>query len=310
MTAPIFRNPDLQRQFDEDGFVQIQLMLPEDIAALREMYGQFFPESPQAFHSSSYLSDFEKKKEISDAIVAVLSPRIAEIFQDYTVFGSAFLTKNTGKSGQMPMHQDWTIVDEKEAIAVNIWTPLQAADAVNGSLQVLKGSHAFLPVLRAPSLPFFYESYQEAIQENLTLLEVQAGEAVVLNQATIHASPPNMSEEVRLAITTGLKTAGAPMRFHYETEPGKLEVFAMEDDFLLRFEDFHADIFQRPKFGESLGLIDFVQENPGPEAILKMINAAGGVEKNAVAVTAPDEAEPNPSPKPRAKSFWTRLFGA
>ena len=296
MTPAIFKDAQTQQKFDEDGFVHIKIMSAEDVAELRNLYSEFFPESPQAFHSSSYLGDFEEKKAISDAIVAILMPRIDAIFNDYTVFGAAFLTKNVGQRSQMPMHQDWTIVDENAAIAVNIWTPLQDSDAVNGSLQVLKGSHAFLPVLRAPSLPFFYDKYQAAIQENLTLLEVKAGEAVILNQATIHASPPNLSQDVRLAITTGLKTKGAPMRFHYAVEPGKLEVFAMEDDFLLRFEDFHADIFERPKFGESLGLIDFKQENPGEEAILRMIQAAGQVTAKEVVAEKP-------------RSFWARLFG-
>lgn len=304
MIAPIFIDPTLQKQFETAGYVQLELMPQEDVAHLRACYAQYFPDSPAAFHSSSYLADYQQKKEISDAIVSILAPRLAAIFQNYTVFGSAFLTKNVGNHGQMPMHQDWTIVDEREAVAVNIWTPLQDTNAQNGSLQVLEGSHAFLPVLRAPTLPFFYEPYQAEIRAHLHLLDVKAGEAVILNQALIHASPPNLSDQVRLAITTGLKTAGAPMRFHYAAEPGKLEVFAMDDDFLLRFEDFHQDIYARPQFGESLGLIDFVQENPGSDFILDKIRNANG---------KPSQRDCDVPPQAMAqtqKSFWKRLFGA
>jgi ectoine hydroxylase-related dioxygenase (phytanoyl-CoA dioxygenase family) len=274
-SPPIFQDPALQARFETEGYVQVRLLEAEDIVALRKLYAHYFPESPRAFHSSSYLQDFDKKKEISAAIVQIMQPRLEAVFQNFTTFGSAFLTKNVGNDSLMPMHQDWTIVDEGRAVAVNIWTPLQDANAQNGSLQVLRGSHRFLPVLRCPTMPFFYYAYQDAIRANLTLLEVKAGEAVILNQALIHASPPNLSNEVRLAITTGVKTAGAPMQFHYVCGEGQLEVFAMDDDFLLRFEDFHHDIYDRPKFGKSLGVVPFVQQHPGDDAILKLIAEAG-----------------------------------
>lgn len=296
---PIFVNADLQQEFDTKGFVQIDLLSPEDIAALRSLYAEYFPESPRAFHSSSYLHDFARKKEISNAIVEIMRPRLDRIFHNFCYFGSAFLTKNTGRESQMPLHQDWTIVDESRYVAVNIWSPLQDTDAHNGGLQVLPGSHRFLPILRCPTLPFFFEPYNAQIQPHLLQLTVPAGQAVVLNQALLHASPPNMSDTMRLAITTGIKTAQAPMRFHFQPEPGKIEVFAMDDDFLLRFDDFHKDIYERPKFGESLGVIPFEQAHPGEEVILRMIRAANPLPEAVGAVV----------PAPVRKGFLSRLFG-
>ncbi len=300
---PIFKNRDHQLQFETEGFVLVDLLLPEDIAALRKLYAQYFPASPQAFHSSSYLADFALKKEMSDAIKAVMQPRLDAVFHRFSCFGSAFLTKNTGPSSTMPMHQDWTIVDETQSVALNIWTPLQDADAHNGSLQVLRGSHRFLPVLRCPTIPFFYEEFKQQMQQSLTQLDVRAGQAVVLNQALIHASPPNMSPDVRLAITTGIKTAGTPMRFHYVSAPGELEVFAMDDDFLLAFDDFYKDIYERPKLGTSMGMIPFVQANPGREAILEKIASV------SESVSGRVSEERQAAPVVEKVGFWKRLFG-
>jgi ectoine hydroxylase-related dioxygenase (phytanoyl-CoA dioxygenase family) len=297
---PIFLNRDHQAQFETEGFVQIELLTAADIAALRALYAQYFPTSPQAFHSSSYLPDFALKKEMSRAIQAIIYPRLESTFHNFSSFGSAFLTKNTGLSSTMPMHQDWTIVDESQYVAVNIWTPLQDADAHNGGLQVLRGSHRFLPILRCPTLPFFYEEYKVEMQASLTQLDVRAGQAVVLNQALIHASPPNLSADVRLAITTGIKTAGTPMRFHYASAPDELEVFAMDDDFLLAFDDFYNDIYARPKIGMSIGTIAFAQPTAAPQVILEKIKAA-----------APKVAplvEPL-QPASERIGFWKRLFG-
>lgn len=274
MSHTIFKDSALQAQFDQDGYVQIPLLEPQDIPALRTLFQQYFPNPAPGFFSSSYLPDFELKKEISQAIVAILEKRMASYFANYRLLGSAFLSKNPGKRSEMPLHQDWTIVDESEHVAVNVWTPLQDADQRNGSLQVLKGSHAFLPVMRAPTLPFFYEPYQSDMRQSLTPLSVKATEAVVLNQAVIHASPPNQTTDCRIAITTGMVSSAATTQFFYQEKPGELEVFDMEDDFFLRFKDFHKDIFQRPTFGKSRSKIPFQVPGASPESIREKIRAA------------------------------------
>ena len=275
MGREIFQDADLQKAFDKDGFVQISLLEPEDIPLLRGLFEKYMPDPPAGFFSSSYLTDFSEKKEISEEIVKIMLPRIARVFKNFRVFGAAFLSKNPGARSEMPMHQDWTLVDETEHVAVNIWSPLQDANQQNGSLQVLPGSHAFLPILRAPTLPFFFEPYQAEIRQNLRNLVVKATEVVVLNQAVVHASPPNLTTDCRMAITTGLLSADAPMRFLYQAQPDTLEVFDMEDDFLLRFENFHEDIFRRPSFGKSQGTIPFQLPKATPELIRKQIAAAG-----------------------------------
>lgn len=297
---PLFVNLDLQRQFDEMGYVQIELLRPEDVVELRRLYHHYFPDAPQAFHSSSYLPDFACKQAMSAAILAVMQPRLDAVFQNFHAFGSAFLTKNRGQDSLMPMHQDWTIVDESRYVAVNIWTPLQDATAHNGCLQVLPGSHGFLPILRCPTLPFFYQDLQQVILDHAVQLEVAAGQAVVLNQALVHGSPPNLSDAPRLAITTGIKTATAPMRFHYACGEGELEVFAMEDDFLLRFEDFHQDIYARPQFGESLGRVKYAPPHLSREALIEMLTR----HKPADNVAPMTQTEP-----PKKKGFWRKWLG-
>ena len=91
-----------------------------------------------------------------------------------------------------------------------------------------------------------------------------------------------------------------PMRFHYQSAPGELEVFAMDDDFLLRFEEFHKDIYERPKFGESIGKIPFVQAHPGREALIEMIRKSGG-RSSDLSVSVGAEV--------KKQSFFQRLFG-
>lgn len=274
MVTAIFKNKQLQKEFDTNGFVKISLLDEADVKKLKGLYGHYFPQPSQDFFSSSYESNFLLKKEISNAIGEIIFPKLKHIFVDFTWFGSAFLSKGNGIRSEMPMHQDWTIVDESKYIALNIWTPLQDTDANNGTLEVLAGSHKWHNVLRAPTLPFYYNGFQEQLKQKLTVLPTKATEAIVLNQAVIHYSKPNKTDKMRVAITTGIKTANAPMLFHYwdKNMPNAIEQFKQDDDFLLKFTDFHKDIFSRPQMGESVGTTSFQYKVAGAEEVSQLLN--------------------------------------
>lgn len=273
---PIFRNAQQQSQFDADGFLKITLLENSDIEALSALFKKYFPNPSQDFFSSSYENDFLLKKEISNSIGEILLPRLEQIFVNYTWFGSAFLSKGNGQRSEMPMHQDWTIVDETQFIALNIWTPLQQTTEANGTLEVIPGSHHWHDTLRAPTLPFYFNGFQNQIKGYLKPIPTQAGEAIVLNQAVIHYSKPNTTNDIRAAITTGIKTSGAPMIFHYwdKNKPGEIEQFSMDDDFLNSFTEFHQSIFKRPTLGKSLGTKAFTLKNPTQEEVNKLTGLA------------------------------------
>lgn len=295
MSKRIFKDPAHQEAFETEGFVQLQLLQAGDISELLALFDHYFPEPAEGFFSSSYLNDFDLKKEISGKVAAIIDRRLRTHFVDYRLFGSAFLSKTAGNRSEMPMHQDWTIVDEEKYVAVNVWTPLQDANKENGSLEVLKGSHAFAPVRRSPTIPFFWAGYEGEMQKSLTALEVKAGEAVVLNQALVHYSPANQTDSVRVAITTGLLSAAASMEFYYQSEPGTLEVIDMEDDFLLRFEDFHEAIFKRPVFGKQRETVAYQHPDIPREQIMTYLKGLR-------------PAEPAEEPA-AAAGFWSRIKG-
>lgn len=273
MVKAIFKNKEQQKQFDEDGFLKIPLLTEENIAGLKAIFNTYYPNPSADFYSSSYENDFETKKEISNAIGKIIVPNLEKIFVDYTWFGSAFLSKGNGPRSEMPMHQDWTIVDETQFIALNIWTPLQDTNDENGTLEVIRGSHKWHSELRAPTLPFYYNGYQDKLKSKLISIPTKATEAIVLNQAVIHYSKANKTNNTRLAITTGLKSTGAPMIFHYwnKEEPHVIEQFNQEDDFLIRFTNFHTSIFQRPTIGESIGKKPFHPVKMNVEEVDRLI---------------------------------------
>lgn len=260
MSVRIFKDQNQQELFDKQGFICLPFLSPQEVQELNDFFDELHPQlNENGFFSGSYSSDFEYKKRASDKIVEVFSRAYDNTFIDYTPFGGAFLYKTPGEQSELAAHQDWTIVNEDEAIALNCWVPLCDVTIKNGPIMILPGSqYAKHPVLRAPTLPFFFSGNDDLVVDELEAMEVPAGTAVILNQSVIHYSPSNQSSEVRKAITAGVKSKGDQMRFHYKLpNEDKLEVFEEDDDFLLRFDNFLEDIGQRPKNGKSVGFIDY-----------------------------------------------------
>ena len=274
MIQHIFKDTALQNTFNKDGFVKINLLKEEDVRILSQIYEEYSEGDLAYFFASSYLDDYDKKTEISNRIQTIIKPRLEEHFIDYRSFGSSFLVKGVGNNSEMPMHQDWTIVDEQRYAAINIWTPLIETTERNGTLELLKGSHNWNKTIRAPTLPFYFESYKEEIKKKLTIVNTKPGEAIIINQATIHYSKPNLSAKNRIAITTGITSKDAPLRFYYwnKKTPDQIERFEQEDDFLLGFTNFHKAIFERPLLGKSVGLEDFNPPDIAPQEVAHFLD--------------------------------------
>lgn len=291
MKEPILRNKEFQKEFDENGFVKLKLFSSSEIEELNDLRENYFPGDPSSFFSSSYLNDFKKKKEVSDTLSHLILSRLKQELINFRLIGAAFLIKGTGPKSEMPMHQDWTIVDEQQFYAANLWIPLTETNETNGTLELLKGSHKWNNAVRAPTLPMVFAGLEEKIKPYLTSVEMKIGEVILLNQATIHYSKPNNSSRVRPAITAGVISHDAPLKFYYyDTQREEIEEFLQDDDFLLRFENFHEAIYQRPIFGQSVGVFDYsipyLTEN-------ELNNWLG----NTMQV------------KPSKRSFFQRIFG-
>jgi hypothetical protein len=260
MAKRIFKNELHQSLFDKQGFIVLPFINSEEVEALNLFFDELHPNLAQSgFFSGSYSSDNNYKKRASEKIVEVFNRAYQELFINYTPFGGAFLYKVPGANSELAAHQDWTILDEQKNVALNCWVPLCDVTLKNGPIMILPGSHFDnFNVIRAPTLPFFFSGEEQMVLKELLPMEVKAGTAVILNQSVIHYSPPNMGNTVRKAITAGIKSKDAQMYFHYKVpEKDELEVFEMNDDFLISFNDFANDIGKRPYLGKSIGLMPY-----------------------------------------------------
>lgn len=252
----LFKNEKLQQQFDLNGYVVVPFLEEAQVAALREFFFAKHPQLPDGFYSSSFNTDETHKQSVNDKIESVLSGHVSSHFHSIKKLGGCFLNKQPGAQSEMPIHQDWTVVDEPNFDSITIWIPLQDVNEKNGAIQVIDGSHRFSSALRSPSLEDPFKNIQAELRKDLKLLPMKAGEAFIFSQALLHASPPNLSNEPRIAVTYGLIDAAAQLLFYHKNEEGKVEQYFVEEDF---FQRYNTQIGQRPNFGELKNVFDYQQ---------------------------------------------------
>lgn len=253
----IFNNELLNNQFELNGFVVIPLLNSAEVKLLNDAYDSNLFNNPEGFYSTSFSANEATKSLLSNAINQIIEPKAKNIFNPFKALGSCYLSKSPGAAGKMPLHQDWTVVDESKYDSLTIWIPLQDVNEHNGALEVIPGSHRFSKELRSPFFDNPLALIENELRKDLQLVSLKAGEAIIFSQALIHASAENKSNKARLAITYGLIPEQADLLFYYNNpETGLAEKYIVPTNF---FEKYNTNIGKKPDIGE---LIDTFEYKP------------------------------------------------
>lgn len=253
----IFRDDILQKRFETFGYVVVPFLSSDEIQALSICLEENFKDIPAGFYSTSFSADEMAKQASSSQIDDIFETKVNAFAAPYRKLGNCFLTKSAGERGEMPIHQDWTVVDEPKFQSMTIWVPLCDVDQTNGAMQVIDGSHLFSNALRAPTLPNAFAGVTSEMRPDLKSISMKAGEALVFSQALLHASPPNLSEKRRDVITFGFIPENAELVYYYKNDQDKVEKYQVPDTF---FGQYNTDIGSRPKLGTLVS--EFAYEQP------------------------------------------------
>ncbi len=235
---PTFQDPDTQARFDRDGFVVVDVFSPAEIAQLREDARRLDPPT-RGFATSVEITDEEYRNRVHEVLSERFQAPAASLFVDHAMNLTAVAVKWPGEAGLKPVHQDWTFSDETRFRAVNLWAPLVDTTEHNGTLAVLPGSHRALNRLRpAPHFPSGYHDPVEGLtMADLQCIDVRAGQAIALDLALVHGSPPNRSDEPRVVVAANFLPRASPISYYY-----------CRDDELVQYRDVSADFFRRFDF--------------------------------------------------------------
>lgn len=288
----LFKNDDLQAQFDRDGYVKLPLLEDTEVQELLNGYlsRNFDNKIEAGFHISLDNQNESLVKEVGESIKQVLVPRTEALLENCKVFTASYVIKEPGLQNIVPPHQDWSFVDENEFCSATVWTSLVDVTEQNGALGVIRGSHRLFDHPRSSPSP---QSKSPLADHIFTLfpfvevIEMKAGESLIFDNRLIHASPPNLSDQPRIAVGIGITQREAQLKHFYqlpETNPPVLQEFDVDETFFTWFNNKRlSDLFEAGKSPEGLSKVrTFERAVPtlSKEEMEAFVSELDGVEYN------------------------------
>ena len=224
----IFQNNKLEQEITQNGFVVIDLFSDDEIQSLTSLFNQYSFEITEDFHSTHFSNKRAYKKEVNAVINRVIEQKTIHLFEMYQPIFSNFMVKNPSSKSIMPLHADWTYVDENTFRSFACWIPLVDTTFENGALGIVPNSHLFPINWRGPRIPSPFHAFNEYIIQNYgKVIPMKKGQCVVYDHRLLHFSPPNLSSLVRPAINVVFTPKEASIYHYMQTENAK-ETFKFE----------------------------------------------------------------------------------
>ena len=245
MQRHIFKDAQKQADFEKNGFVIVDFIGKNEIKDLLDYYHLEVKNesSDHGFHVSLDGSEPEGVETISKKIASVMTQGLEQYFDRCKIFTASYVVKEPGPQFIVPPHQDWSFTQEPEFCSLTVWTPLLDVDANNGGLGVIEGSNRFFHYSRSSPSPQSRSPLTDHVFDlfpYIKVKELKAGQALIFDNRTIHASPPNMSEQVRIGVGIGVMAEEAPI-LHYYQNPNKEEeellVYKVDEEFYYRYNN-------------------------------------------------------------------------
>lgn len=199
---------------DRLGFCTLRVFDDTPIQQLRDLYSEHFEQQPiNEMYASHNSNPAEKGIAISNAIQTIVGDKLQTLLPDYNYFIGHFMVKGAHVDKEFSLHQDWNIVDETKHKSYQIWIPLQLTTTVNGGMFVVPGSHKFFNNFRSGSYSIPVVPYCNEIKAICTDINVPAGNILIYHNGLFHASHPNNTDEIRIAVIVNFVEKNAPTYF-------------------------------------------------------------------------------------------------
>lgn len=269
MLRKTFLDPELEAQFQKDGYVIVPFISEEEVEVLKQAFFDSLPMSGGNILAGETGVDMEEitydftfidknpafKKKVFDIIAERFQPHADRILDQYRpIIANYIRKKETG--GEVPLHQNWAFIDETKATSVSIWCPLVDSNEENGTLQLVPGSHKRYGRYRGPMVPWELEGIKHEIIDNyLVPANIKAGQAVVLDDSIVHYSAINKTQGLRLAIQLIMLPREMPS-IHYHLDhhqsPKQVDVLEVDHNFFMEFNP-----WKKPENVKRIGTIPF-----------------------------------------------------
>lgn len=238
--TPFFKSSKIQNKIKKDGYCVINLLSKKEIDQLMLGFEQLKQsvsgDFGEQFWPSGRCPDPTIRKLAKSKIEEVVPARLKEILVKdcFDFIGGTYLIKPPSAHSALNPHQDSSHVDEFKHFSIYAWIPLQDVSKKNGAVRVLPKSHYIDIKQRSLNVPWVFKEHTDLLNEYMIDIPMQAGQVLLFDAGLIHSSPPNMSENTRVAVNFYIHNNSCPFTHFYEddeTPKGMVELFEVTPDF-------------------------------------------------------------------------------
>lgn len=235
-------DPAQQAAFERDGYVVVDLV---DTAAVAELQGCYNDLDHATHEDWPWVDGFETslydprpayREQILHDAERVLGPALKRVLVQYRIVFANWLVK-VPHAAEVPLHADWTFLDESRFSSVTVWCPLAdtSVSLGNGPLGVVVGSQDQIDFLRVANVAA-YDRCVEAVEGlERAIPDLRAGQAIVMDNRVVHFSPPNLTDRSRLALGCVVGPVEADLHHYWLHDDGRLLRFQLDRSFYLNY---------------------------------------------------------------------------
>ncbi len=238
-----FVDPAVEADLIEQGYATIPVLEPSEVVDLRAAYRALVPQGDHGLTVDYMRPDRGPIREIARLLEPVWARHFPEIFTDHVPVFTTFVTKHPGENSNMFLHEDRTFVDERRYRAGTLRIPLVdvSAEAQNGTLELLPGSHRLSESWSGTRTPLLHPPFERYLRQRLVPVALTAGTGIYYDTRTLHASSANRSDEDREAVVCAVAPRAAKVIHVVATSRRHRTIHEVDHDFFLDLHPHEID---------------------------------------------------------------------
>ncbi|HNL81961.1 MAG TPA: phytanoyl-CoA dioxygenase family protein [Chitinophagaceae bacterium] len=239
-----FKNEEQRMFYAENGYVVIKDIVSDyaidiilKVFDILKTHKDYY-EVDGFITSANYGFDIQKHlhQELRKVNSEILN-KIFDVDKIYYDLLNVLVIKFNKDKKEFYAHQDIPLVEETLAPTTYAWIPTTDINDQNGALLVLPKSHKWFRWQRTHDQSYSpLKNIREEVLNYMKPIYLNKGDLILFDNSLIHASAPNFSNEIRVAMNTGI----APNNFdliHYqkiENNQNKIGKYRIDEDFWLQ----------------------------------------------------------------------------
>ena len=209
--APTTLTPAQIEQFNARGYIApLDVYSPEEMSVHRAAFDELMEEARNGGGNGYSINGWHRTHAVVHDMVT--EARILDYLQDLlgedlVCWGTHYFCKMPGDGKRVSWHQDasyWPLTPSK---TVTVWLAIDDADAKNGAMQIVPGSHLHGQIAFEQSRAEENNVLNQTVVDPLdyggepVLLALRAGQMSLHTDLLLHGSEPNASNRRRCGLT-------------------------------------------------------------------------------------------------------------